>query len=238
MSLGRNARKESNLKIRQPLAELVIVPGSDAEREAARLFEDHFLEELNVKKVSLRDSAADIVKVTVAPVMKTLGPKLGRRAPQAKEIFSKLDPRILEEAFTKGETYLLLMDSDSVVVEPADVAISRSYGDTWAGSADIKTVVLLDKRVTRELKNEGFARDIIRNVQNLRKDSGLDIADRIALSLVTSAVELRDAIDAFRDYIAHETLATRVTGDALEKSAGSIEVDIEGQKVSIGLSKA
>ncbi len=238
MSLGRNARKESNLKIRQPLAELVIVPGSDAEREAAHLFEDHFLEELNVKKVSLRDSAADIVKVSVAPVMKTLGPKLGRRAPQAKDIFSKLDPRILEEAFTKGETYLLLMDSDSVVVEPADVAISRSYGDTWAGSADGKTVVLLDKRVTRELKNEGFARDVIRNVQNLRKDSGLDIADRITLSLVTSSAELREAIEAFRDYIAHETLATRVTGDALEKSAGTIEVDIEGQKVSVGLAKA
>ena len=237
MSLGRNARKESNLKIRQPLAELVIVPGNDAERAAAKLFADHFLEELNVKKVSLRDSVDDIVKVAVTPMMKTLGAKLGRRAPQAKEIMGKLDPRIVEEAFTKGETYMVFLDGDSVILDPADVAITRTYGDTWAGSADGQTVVLLDKRITRELKNEGLARDIIRNVQNLRKDSGLDIADRITLSLVTASTELREAIDAFGNYIAHETLATRVIGEQLVNSAGAIEVDIEGQKVSVALNK-
>lgn len=237
MSLGRNARKESNLKIRQPLAELVIVPGNDVERAAAKLFEDHFLEELNVKKVSLRDSVDDIVKVAVVPVMKTLGPKLGRRAPQAKEIIGKLNPRVVEEAFMKGETYMVFLDGDSVILDPADISITRSYGDVWAGAADGKTVVLLDKRVTRELKHEGLARDIVRNVQNLRKDSGLDIADRITLSLVTSSSELRAAIEAFGDYISKETLATRVTGDFLEKAAGSIEVDVEGQKIMISVKR-
>lgn len=238
MSLGRSARKESNLKIRQPLAELVIVPASDVERAAAALFTDHFLEELNVKKVSLRDSAADVVRVSVAPVMKTLGPKLGRRAPRAKEIMAGLDPATVESAFARGETYRLLLDADSVVLEPADVSITRAYADPWAGAADGKSLVLLDKRVTRELKNEGLARDVVRNVQNLRKDAGLDIADRIALSLVTPSPELREAIAAFHDYITRETLARHITADPLEHPAGHAAVDIEGHALTMALERA
>ncbi len=91
MSLGRSARKESKLKVRQPLAELVVVPKDQEERQAVELFEDHFLEELNVKKVSLRENADDLITVSVEPNMKAIGAKFGRDTAAAREAVCKLD---------------------------------------------------------------------------------------------------------------------------------------------------
>ena len=91
VSLGRSARKESKLKVRQPLAELIVVPGNEVEREAVELFRDHFLEELNVKRVSRKDDAEDLVDVIIEPNMKTLGPKFGRNAAAVRAALQNLD---------------------------------------------------------------------------------------------------------------------------------------------------
>ncbi len=235
MSLARAARKESNLKIRQPLAELIVIPGNDTERACVALFEEHFLEELNVKKVSLRDTAADVVRLSVAPNMKTFGPLLGRHTAAGRAAVAALEPRAVDSAFSRGESLALELDGETFALTAEHLTVSRSYGENYAGAADGATVVLLDKRVSAELKNEGFARDIVRNVQNLRKDSGLDIADRITLSLVTESPALRAAIDAFRDYIARETLAVQLTADPLTHERGRTEVSVEGQKVLLAL---
>jgi len=99
--------------------------------------------------------------------------------------------------------------------------------------------VLLDTNVTRELKNEGLARDIIRNVQNLRKEAGLDIADRIRLSLVTESETLSEAIKAFGEYMAHETLAVDVSCEPLGSATATTSVSIDGaeNKLAIALER-
>lgn len=238
VTLARSARKESNLKIRQPLAELVVVPGSDAERNAVGLFEDHFVEELNVKKVTLREDRDGLYSVIVSPNMKLLGPKFGRHLTEAKKVIEGLNGRDLEARLGRGEALSLPVAGTDMAITNEDVTVSKSYGEHWAGASDGPTVVLIDKRISPTLKNEGIARDIVRNVQNLRKDAGLDIADRIRLSLVTESSMLKAAIDQFRDYIAGETLAKEIVSKALDGDASTAAATPEPQhSVVIGLSK-
>ncbi len=242
VSLARSARKDSKLKVRQPLAELVVVPANDVERQAVARFEDHFLEELNVKKVSTREDAADTVTTTLKPNMKTLGAKLGRHASAGRKMVAELDPLEVEATLRRGETIPLTLDASSdegiIEIEAQDVVLTKSYGEDWAGACDGATIVMIDKRLTPELKHEGIARDIIRNVQNLRKDAGLDISDRITLSLCSDNAQLGEAIAAFNDYIASETLATNIQTTPIDSPTGQVEVKLDGQTISISLVKA
>ncbi len=237
VSLARSARKESKLKVRQPLAELVVVPGDDLEREAVTLFEDHFIEELNIKKVTLRGNADAMVTVTVEPNMKTIGPKFGRQAAAARAAIAGLDGKIVEEAFARGAPVTIQVAGREEPLEPGDVTINKSYGPDYAGAHDGKTVVMIDKRLTPELKNEGQARDVVRNVQNLRKGAGLDIADRIKLALITESETLKAAISAFSDHIRAETLAVELGGAGLGEGASAVDVKIAGDPLHIELVK-
>ena len=246
MSLARSARKDSKLKVRQPLAELVVVASNETEREAVMLFEDHFLEELNVKKVTLRESADDVVRVALEPNMKTLGPKFGKNAAAARDAIGQLDGKSVEGSLSRGEPVMINVAGQATAIDAEDVAIVKSYGDDWAGAHDGQTVVMIDKRLTPELKNEGIARDLVRNIQNLRKQAGLDIADRIKLRLDTSAEGIRAAIDVFGAYIVSETLAVAMTSDPLivegtndppTDGAPHAEVKIAGEPVRIELVK-
>ncbi len=239
VSLARSARKDSKLKVRQPLAELRVVAADDVERRAVERFADHLLEELNVKRVTAIASADDIVSVSVEVNMKALGPKFGKKARAAREVLEALDGGAVEAAWDRGETVSVVVDGDEAVVDREDVAFNKTYGDDWAGAADGKTVTLIDKRVTPELKNEGLARDIVRNVQNLRKDVGLDIEDRIRLGLVTESAALCSAVAQCRAYIADETLAVDIASEPVENGLGEAVVPIDGpdHALSISLSR-
>jgi isoleucyl-tRNA synthetase len=116
-----------------------------------------------------------------------------------------------------------------------DVVLRKDFGDDWAGASDGMTVILIDKRVTPQLKNEGIARDIIRNVQNLRKVAGLDIADRIKLSLVTDSDAIKDAVEQCSAYILSETLGVELSRDPLGGSAARGDVKIDGGALAIEL---
>ena len=238
VSLARAVRKDSKLKVRQPLAELRIVPGNDGERAAVRRFNDHILEELNVKKVSLCDCADDIVTVSVEANMKLLGPKFGRHAAAARQAIDTLDGKSVAERLDRSETVTITVEGSPTTLDAEDIKIVKSYGQDWVGTDDGPTIVMLDKRITPILKHEGLARDIVRNVQNLRKDAGLDIADRIKLGLVTSAGELRAAVDEFSDYIGSETLATQLTAGPLEDKLVGVDVRIDGQPLTVELTRA
>ena len=236
VSLGRAARKESKLKVRQPLAALVVVPADEAERKSVALFEVHLLDELNVKSVSVRDHADDLVKMTVEPNMKTIGPKFGRSASEARAAIEQLDGRTLQSAFETDGSFPLTLSNSITPILPEDVIISHSFADGWSGAVDGKTAVLLDTRLSPELKNEGIARDIVRNVQNLRKDAGLDIADRIRLSLVTNSPVLAEAIVQFKEYIAGETLATQVTNNPAKCTEKKVALKIDDPMGSVEIS--
>ena len=237
MSLARSARKDSKLKVRQPLANVVIVPGDDAERQAVELFRDHFLEELNVKDVTLRADAGDVVSVTLEANMKTLGPKFGRSAAAARDAITRLNGAAVEKAFAESQPVTISVDGNETTIDAEDVAISKSFGADHAGASDGQTVVMIDTRLTPELKNEGLARDIVRNVQNLRKDAGLDIADRITLALVTESPAMKAAIDQCGEYIRSETLATELTSSPIGGDAVGTDVQFGSDALRIELTR-
>ena len=164
MSLGRSARKASKLKVRQPLSELVIVPATTEQREAVELFEDHFLEELNVKKVSIRDDASDMVSISLQPNMKLLGAKFGKETAIARAAIEALSGVEVDKLFADGQLAPYEVGARKEMLSPEEVEIVKSYGNDWAGAADGATVVMVRTELTPELVAEGTARDIIRNV--------------------------------------------------------------------------
>jgi isoleucyl-tRNA synthetase len=237
VSLARSARTASKLKVRQPLASMMVVPATPVEREAVEQFESHVLEELNVKTLIIKESAADLRSVAVRLNKKVAGPKYGKQLAAVAVALEGLNPNFVAASVDAGRSVAVSVEGQALDLEPTEVTVEKSYGEAWSAAEDRGTVVLLDKRVTPELRLEGLARDVVRNVQNLRKDSGLNIEDRIELALVSSDAELKKAVEAFRDYIARETLATAIDTRASEGSAHQCQVEIEGKTLSIALRK-
>jgi isoleucyl-tRNA synthetase len=238
VSLGLAARNTVKIRVRQPLAEMKVQPAGDRERRAVERFPDQILEELNVKKVTLHDPAGGpLLSQEVKPNMKALGPKFG---PRLKEVQAALGeaPADLAAKAQAGAPFELQTRSGPVTLEPSDVVVQQKAPDGWAGVADRGTQVLIDTRVTPELAREGMARDVIRYVQNTRKEANLEMEDRIALWLDTSSAPLREAIDAHRDYICGETLTVQWATAPLNGQAHRANVKVEGQPLTIELSRA
>jgi isoleucyl-tRNA synthetase len=238
VSLGSAARNAVKIKVRQPLAELKVMPGGDADRRAVERFADQIVEELNVKKVTLHDPAkGPLLTVEVKPNLKNLGPKLGPRLKDVTAALAATNPAELAAKVQAGQPFEVMTPSGPVTLEPADLWVSSKAPEGWAGAADGTTQVVIDTRITDELKREGMARDGVRQVQELRKHACLEMEDRIELYLGTDAPNLRQAIDTHRDYIAAETLTTRWASVPLDGDAARTDVKIDGQALTIMLRK-
>lgn len=237
VSLGGSARNAVKIKVRQPLAEIKIQPASDIERKAVERFADQIREELNIKAVTLHDpNAGPLLTMEVKLNPKAAGPKLGPRLGTATAALAKrIDAGPLLQA---GKIVELSLPDGCTIIEPADVWITPKVEKGWGGIAERGTQILLDGRITLELALEGLAREIVRHVQNARKDAGLEMDDRIVLVLDTADAQLKDAIRTHRDYIANETLVVNWATDALGGIAHRVEVKIEGMKLVIELKKA
>ena len=156
----------------------------------------------------------------------------------AREAIANLNGRDVERRLIGGDPITITVDGNEVTVDAEDLTLKKAFADHLAGASDGNTVVMIDKRLTPELKNEGLARDVVRNVQNLRKEAGLDIADRIALSLATESEPLRAAIEHGADYIKRETLAIHLNSDSPSDPLATSDVKIEGHTLAISLRKA
>jgi len=206
VSLGSAARNAAKQKVRQPLAELRVCPGSDADRRAVARFSDQLREELNVKVVSVHDLAAGpMLHIVVRLNKKSANAKLGPKIKDAEAALAALDAAALTDELRKAGRFTLL----GVELDATDFAIEYLAPAGWVGVADRGTQVMLDTRISPELKAEGLARDVIRLVQDARKEAGLDVADPIELAITTESAELAAALAAHRDAIAGETQAVR-----------------------------
>lgn len=240
VSLGSAARNAGKVaKVRQPLAEMKVQPGSDNDRRAVERFADQVREELNIKKVTLHDSSAGpLLTVDVKPNLKTLGAKLGARLKEVQAALATMGAAALAAKVQGGQPFDLDCPGGPVTLEPADLWVSTKAPDGWAGVADRGTQVAVDTRITEELKREGMARDVVRLVQDLRKKSDLEMEDRIILHLGSDSPALRAAIEAHRETIAAETLAVQWAGQPLDDGAHTATVKVDGQALTIQLRKA
>ncbi len=232
VSLGGAARNAAKHKVRQPLAELRVQPGSDADHRAVERFPDLITEELNVKRVTLHTASDPMLRSIAKLNKKTAAAKLGAKLKEAEAALDRMDgTKVAEEL--RGGTFILV----GVALDVADVTIGYLAPDGWAGVVDNRTQVMIDARLTPELKAEGIARDVVRSVQDARKTAGLDVADKIALFLGTESDTLKAAITAHRPTIASETQAVQWADAPLNGDAHTAAVKVDGQPLTIALRK-
>ena len=236
VELGRSARAASGHKTRQPLPEVLVRVRSDEELAGVRTLEEQLLEELNVKRVSYLDVAADFVDYDVKPNLPLIGKRLGRLVPAFRAALADISGRDIAANVRAGRPTLLELAGEEHSFEPEAFLLDARSPDGYAAAEERGYLAALDTRLTPELVREGLARDVIRLIQNARKNAGLDVSDRIELG-VEAEGEVRAALEAFGDVVRHEVLAERYRS-TVSSTAGHVEeVEVDGHILRIGLSR-
>jgi isoleucyl-tRNA synthetase len=240
VGLGRQARTEAKLKVRQPLARALIgVP--DPVRAGVAGLLDLVAAELNVKQVGFAESEAGLVGYRLAPNFRALGPRFGRDAQAVAAALRQAPATLAAELAPRlraGERVELAVEGlGTVELGPEEAAVVEEPVTGWRVVRDGATTVALDLEVSPELRLEGLARDLVRAVQDLRKSAGLDVADRIELAVKADGGgenQVAAAVAAHRDYLLSETLATSLHS-APQGDGHDARVDLDGQEVRLWL---
>jgi isoleucyl-tRNA synthetase len=226
--LGRAAREEIGIRVRQPLARLVCVAPGVSEASLEPLV-PLLAAELNVKGVEFARSGDDLVTLDARPNFRALGKKFGKRTPLAAQAVAAFGGEQLR-AFLHGEPLVVSVDGESHELGPDDVTIVRRAAGSLAVQEEGGFFVALDPAVSPELKLEGYARELISRVQRMRKESGFAVSDRISVRIAGSA-EVRDVINVHGAWIAEEVLAADLRfggeggGNGEARDVQSIDLD-------------
>ncbi len=207
VGLGRAARNSSKLKVRQPLARLLIrLP--DARAEAAVLrHADQILEELNVKRLELIARDATLVTYRIKPNLPVIGKRYGKLIPKIREYLKTADGAAIAAAVARAEPQTFVIDDERLTIEPADLLVESAAAEGFACAEEEGFLVGLDTTLDDALRREGLARELVRAVQDARKQAGLEVADRIVLA-VEGDTAVMAALAEHRDYLMSETLAS------------------------------
>jgi len=236
VSLGHSARQKANRKVRQPLSEVAFSVGNTHERKAVTTYADLFLDELNVKRVRLLDAATEAVSHTVKPLPKQLGQKYGNKFPALQKAILAMNAEEVAHTLMSGETLTVNVDGTKYGILSEEVEVKAQAKAGFAVAEDGAYVAALVTELTPELVQEGLAREFVRRVQDLRKSADLDVADRIELFVEASA-GLRSAIEAHREYITTETLASNLQFASSPEGASITDDSFDGETVKIGIVK-
>lgn len=238
-TLGRAAREVANLRVRQPLQEVVVQVRSQEEKTSLERMADMLLSELNVKELAFADGAGELVDVQVHPLPKQLGQKYGRGFPVIRQALAGMDQSGLAARFNAGESVVVEDGETRYEVTAEDVEVRSTPRAGFSVAEDGGYTVAVTTELTPELVLEGQAREVVRRVQQLRKDAGLEISDRIRLHL-TDTPNLRSVLDAHSSYVLEEVLAVDVVWvDGQQRMpADATGFDLDGEDVVAGLVKA
>jgi len=237
VALGRAARAKAKVKTRQPLPRaLAVVPAAERAEvgDMARLV----AEELNVKSLELVDSLEQLVHYTIKPNFRALGPRFGPRMPAiaaALAALSSEEIQALREELAVGGPTRLVVDGETLVLDASDLEVRAEKREGYEVEHEGPYAVALDVEITPDLRAEGLAREVVRAVQEARKEAGLEIADRIGLWLEADG-ELAEAVRSHEDWIMGEVLATRLLPSPPEGAFGKV-ADVEGQPLAIGVAR-
>jgi isoleucyl-tRNA synthetase len=234
VSLGLSARNEAKLKVRQPLRRaLVLVPDhTPFSAETAREIADA----LNVKSLELVANLEGLLDYAVLPNFRSLGPKVGARMPLVKKALLAEDGRAVSRGLAdRGAYELTLDDGSSVTLGPDDVEVRARSHEEFVLAEDAGYAVALDTAVDDDLRAEGIARDLVRAVNDQRRELGFEIADRIRLRIVATG-RVEAAAHRHRDWIAREVLAVEL--DVVAASPTTVDVEVDGLPVGLEITRA
>ncbi|HYN83586.1 MAG TPA: isoleucine--tRNA ligase [Gemmatimonadaceae bacterium] len=243
VTLGRAAREDAGVNVRQPLQRMVcVVPGGGSldPKVGARGMEKLvglLADELNVKEVTFLSSADALVTLEAKPNFRALGKKFGKQTPLAASAVSALGSEALL-AFEKGEALAISVGNEARQLDVDDLVIVRRASGSLVVKEGGGYFAAVDPAITPELRAEGLAREIVSRVQRMRKEAGFAVSDRIVL-WVGGTAEIEAAVKLHTRWIADEVLARQITiGGNIESHNAVQSVDIDGQAVSIALERA
>jgi isoleucyl-tRNA synthetase len=221
------------IKVRQPLQKVMIPILDENQRQEIEAISDLIKAEVNVKEIVLLDDASGVLVKQIKPNFKTLGPRFGKDMGLiAKEIQDFSSEQI--NKFDKEGKITLVISGNSITLSLEDVEISSQDIEGWLVANANGITVALDITITEELRKEGIARELVNRIQNIRKDSGFEVTDKIKVRLQKSS-SLEEAINSNIAYIKSETLTeTLVFEDEIKNG---IEIEFDDIKTMILISK-
>ena len=233
-SLVLALRRKVNIKVRQPLAKMLIPVISDKVRQQLECVKSLILTEVNVKEAEFLADTTGIITKKIKPNFRVLGKKFG---PQMKEIaaaFAQMDQATISAIQTAGE-YTLSLASGPVALVPEDYEITSEDMPGWLVASDGPLTIALDIQLSDALVKEGTARELINRIQNLRKDSGFEVTDKIDVVIIAAGedgAEIAASLEDYKEYIASQTLALSVSlaaegeGTEVEWNEGTIKIKV------------
>lgn len=226
-------RKKEKIKVRQPLQKIMVPALNDYGAEIIESIRDIVLSEVNVKELEVMRDASDIVVKKVKPDFKKLGPKFGKQMKLAAGAINAMDQEAIQEMESNG-FYEISLEGNPHKISMEDVEIHTEDIPGWLVMSEAGTTVALDITIDERLRYEGIARELVNRIQNLRKDSGLEVTDRINLEVQKNKT-LELAIAENRDYITSETLADKLK--LVENIEGGLEIVFDDIETQIALKK-
>jgi isoleucyl-tRNA synthetase len=237
--LGLGARGQAKIKVRQPLAEAVVV-ATGRERSAIERLSEIVREELNVRRVRFVAGAEELGEYEVKANYRSLGPRFGKDMPRVAEAIAGLDPAHVAAAVREGRELGIAVNGHDHTLAPADLLLSMRAPEGYSVEREGAHAVALDLAIDEDLLREGHAREIVHAVQSARKNAGLQVEDRIELWLAGDPA-LVAAAEAHRDYLVGETLTValhRGEGDEVAAMDHREQTDIDGLTLLIALRRA
>ncbi len=237
-SMVLSLRKKVNIRVRQPLQKILIPLINKKFEEQIKAVENLILTEVNVKQLEFITDTSDILVKKIKPNFKSLGPRYGKlmkKISNAISAFTQEEIRKIEE----NPPYEIIVEGQKITLNPKDVEIFSEDIPGWLVANEGNITVALDITLTEELKQEGIARELINRIQNLRKDKGFEVTDKIEI-FIHEQKEITDAISNNIDYICSETLATCLNyNEKLEEDDSKVEVELTDDiKTYISIYKA
>ncbi|MEJ2615352.1 MAG: isoleucine--tRNA ligase [Ignavibacteriaceae bacterium] len=206
--LTRAMRAKANLKVRQPLKKIMVVVKKEKQDALSRM-KDVILDEVNIKELIVLDNDSEIVTKSAKPKFKSIGPKFGKKVNRVSNAIKTFSSKEINE-LESGNQVVININEEEIKISKEDVEIISSEITGWVVESEEDVTVAIDTELTKELIAEGLAREFVNRIQNMRKDAGFEVTDRIKIKF-TGSKELIDAVNSFRGYISNETLAENLS---------------------------
>jgi isoleucyl-tRNA synthetase len=203
-SLVLSIRQKEKIKVRQPLQKIMIPVLDEQDREDILAVSELIKSEVNVKEIQLLDDASGILVKRIKPNFKTLGPKYGKEMKAIAKVVSGFSQEDIQKIEQEGELSVQV-ENKSIILQLQDVEITSQDIEGWLVASAGRHTVALDVSISEELRKEGIARELVNRIQNLRKDSGFEVTDKIKIQIQKDGC-VEDAISSNLAYIKAETL--------------------------------
>jgi isoleucyl-tRNA synthetase len=236
VSLGHAARNQSGVKVRQPLSEVAFSVGHASESEIVGKYSQIIQEELNVKDVRLLDTAAEAVKYRLKPLPRQLGQKYGSRFPGIRQAILALGSEVTAQILLEGRSINILDQGEELVIQPDEVEVQIEAHEGFSAAAEGAYLAALVTELSKELELEGLAREVVRRIQDLRKQADLKVDARIRVQYQASGF-LKQSIESYREYIERETLAQELVAHSSPEGEFLTRHEFDGQDLAISIER-